>query len=285
MEVVSFTEAQAYLEYAQPWLEQREATHHLALGLALHYARHALPGQWWVIEAAQQPILATGFMGGYLSATFEQIDPAAVELLVSALHTATITPIRIIAPQPLAATLADTWARYSEQQWTLYMPQRFYTLHRIIWPDPMPSGILRAATSADLELVVDWAECFQIDIGEATERSSLRIQTEKRLQNEALWLWCVADQPVAMAGLARPTRHGIAINSVYTPPTLRGQGYASAAVAQLSALQLQQGYQFCCLFTDLANPTSNSIYQRIGYQPVGDWEVYHPQPHPAQASR
>jgi predicted GNAT family acetyltransferase len=61
---------------------------------------------------------------------------------------------------------------------------------------------------------------------------------------------------------------------VYTPPEWRGKGYASACVAALSQLCLDSGYQFCMLYTDLANPTSNSIYQKIGYQPIGESREY-----------
>ena len=62
--------------------------------------------------------------------------------------------------------------------------------------------------------------------------------------------------------------NGIAIGGVYTPPESRGHGYASACVAALSQRQLDAGRAFCALYTDLANPTSNSIYQKIGYRPV-----------------
>jgi GNAT superfamily N-acetyltransferase len=63
-------------------------------------------------------------------------------------------------------------------------------------------------------------------------------------------------------------------NAVYTPPELRRQGFATAYVARLSKELLDEGFAFCVLFTDLANPTSNSIYARIGYQAVGDFTLY-----------
>jgi uncharacterized protein len=74
-----------------------------------------------------------------------------------------------------------------------------------------------------------------------------------------------------MAASTRPTRNGITVNNVYTPPHQRKKGYASACVAALSQKQLDSGYKYCCLFTDLANPTSNQIYMDIGYQPVCDF--------------
>ena len=77
-----------------------------------------------------------------------------------------------------------------------------------------------------------------------------------------------------MAAAARPTLHGITVNLVYTPPEHRGRGYASNCVAALSQRMLDGGYQFCTLFTNLANPTSNDIYQQIGYRQIADFNEY-----------
>jgi predicted GNAT family acetyltransferase len=77
-----------------------------------------------------------------------------------------------------------------------------------------------------------------------------------------------------MAAQARPTASGIAINGVFTPAEHRCRGYASALVAAVSQMSLDSGKKFCTLYTDLDNPTSNSIYQKIGYKPVGDSTVY-----------
>ena len=93
------------------------------------------------------------------------------------------------------------------------------------------------------------------------------------MENGSLYVW-EHGSVVAMAITTRPITHSITVSEVYTPPEQRHKGYASAIVAALSQLQLDQGYQFCSLFTDLANPTSNSIYQKIGYRPVRDFEQY-----------
>ncbi|MDQ3529019.1 MAG: GNAT family N-acetyltransferase, partial [Actinomycetota bacterium] len=79
--------------------------------------------------------------------------------------------------------------------------------------------------------------------------------------------------PVSLAAAVGPTPNGIRIVSVYTPPPLRGRGYAGACVAELTARMLTR-YRFCFLYADLANPTSNAIYQRLGYHPVGDAGTY-----------
>ena len=79
---------------------------------------------------------------------------------------------------------------------------------------------------------------------------------------------------VSMAGFAGPTPNGIRVAWVYTPPDNRGKGFAGACVAALSQKLLDEGRKFCFLYTDLANPISNHVYQRIGYEPVTDATVY-----------
>ena len=73
-----------------------------------------------------------------------------------------------------------------------------------------------------------------------------------------------------MAGWTGRTPDGVRIGAVYTPPEYRGRGHATACVAALSQRMLDTGLAFCFLYTDLSNPTSNSIYQRIGYHLVRD---------------
>ena len=96
---------------------------------------------------------------------------------------------------------------------------------------------------------------------------------DRVLQKQKAYLWD-SEIPVSIACSTRSTPNGVGINMVYTPPEHRKKGYASACVAALSQKLLDKGYKFCFLFTDLSNPTSNKIYQDIGYQPVADWNNY-----------
>ena len=77
------------------------------------------------------------------------------------------------------------------------------------------------------------------------------------------------ERAVSLASFGQRTPNGIRVGPVYTPPGLRGNGYASALVGQMTA-ELLGLHRFCFLFTDLANPTANGIYQRIGYEAVSD---------------
>jgi len=116
---------------------------------------------------------------------------------------------------------------------------------------------------------VSWADAFAI---EATpgHPPQLAESVDARLRHDGLlWVW-QDGEPVSMAWLTPPTAGVSRVSGVYTPPPRRGRGYASACVAAASAHALSAGAEACMLYTDLANPTSNKIYQAIGYRPVAD---------------
>jgi RimJ/RimL family protein N-acetyltransferase len=71
-----------------------------------------------------------------------------------------------------------------------------------------------------------------------------------------------------------PEARGRGVATVYTPAPLRGRGHAGAATAAVSRAALDAGAKEVLLFTDLANPTSNGLYQRLGYRAVADFAVY-----------
>jgi len=91
-----------------------------------------------------------------------------------------------------------------------------------------------------------------------------------RLSTKKIYVLEVNGIPVSMAGYTRELQTAIGVSFVYTPPYYRGKGYASSCVAQISQMALDKGFTKCVLYTDLLNPTSNSIYQKIGYTPVCD---------------
>src|SRR5262249_2708804 len=133
-------------------------------------------------------------------------------------------------------------------------------------------------TAADRDLLIKWLIDFE------EEALGLRVhdRTEKQVDNRLTgdpqlmgWrIWCDEGKPVSLVGYGGRTENGIRVGPVYTPPELRGHGYASACVAATSQELLDKGRKFCFLFTDLSNPTSNHIYQSIGYEPVSDVDEY-----------
>jgi uncharacterized protein len=152
------------------------------------------------------------------------------------------------------------------------MRQRLHALTEL-QPISYPPGQLRLANEAELDLVSRWIAAFNEEaLGERTIEQA-RSLAQQRIAGREVYLWENVE-PRAMAARSRPTRRSISLNAVYTPPEARRQGFATACVARLSERLLDEGFAFCVLFTDLANPTSNSIYARIGYKPVGDFALY-----------
>lgn len=143
---------------------------------------------------------------------------------------------------------------------------------------PKVPGEPRVATPDDVELIVEWVTAFLEEADPLSPRSNVEGAVKNRLGIDpafgGIWVWEVAEQPVALSGYGGRTPNGIRIGPVYTPPQARRRGYATALVARQSGWLLEQGRSFCFLYTDLANPTSNSIYRRIGYDKVGDARRY-----------
>jgi hypothetical protein len=137
---------------------------------------------------------------------------------------------------------------------------------------PIPEGYFRPAAPEDVEIVADWLRDFEIEA--LTENHPADRIRARRLVNQGdVFFWETDGQPVSMAMRTRPIKNSITISGVYTPPEHRRRGFAAACVATLSQSLLDLGFETLTLFTDLANPTSNAIYQKIGFCPVCDFRM------------
>ena len=156
----------------------------------------------------------------------------------------------------------------------LEMSERIYRLTEV-QPAASCPGRARPATLDDRDLVIAWLEAFRREAFGEADPGSVVADADRWLarRGRSLHLWEDGDV-VSLAGTGGRTPNGIRIGPVYTPPDARRRGYASALVAAISQAELDAGRRFCFLFTDLANPTANHIYQAIGYAPVRDVEAY-----------
>ena len=181
----------------------------------------------------------------------------------------------VIGPSPLSDLFAQTWTNLTGEVSHLRTQERLFELTHVIAPRPGP-GSLRRATPDEIGLVVRWIKAFQEEALRASitdEEATSWAQTH--IGNGEVYLWVLPDGSiVSLLATTRPVSRVISIASVYTPPERRGHGYASRSVAALSQHLLDSGWQRCSLFTDLSNPTSNTIYQQVGYRPVHDFHEY-----------
>lgn len=174
------------------------------------------------------------------------------------------------APIAESQAFASSWASLTGQSYQLKMAIRAFQLEKVQQPS-QPPGYLRVATEKDKELLMQWVVAFSDEaVGAPADAESW---VNNFLLNQTAFVW-EDEVPVSLACRTRVTPNGVGISVVYTPSEYRRKGYGSACVAALSEHFLNQGYKYCFLFTDLANPTSNHIYQAIGYQPAGDCYEY-----------
>jgi RimJ/RimL family protein N-acetyltransferase len=155
---------------------------------------------------------------------------------------------------------------------------RLWELGELVEPAPVP-GRLRPVTTdaADLARAVSWFNRFGAAAAEQAGRAAPAGPGElvdeagmrQRVDDGRVHFWEVEGRPVHVVG-HNPPAHGVArIGPVYTPPGERGHGYAAAAVAAV-ARRLRADGARVCLFTDEANPVSNRLYARLGFEPVAD---------------
>ena len=265
----------AFLAAAGPFLAEREAEHNLLLGIASNLQAGLVPASsepndFFVCRAAGRIVLAALRTPPHNLVLSEVDDLAALTALADA--TTELQLPGVSGPSGPAGEFAERWAGAVGRPPRLVLAERIFRLTRVR-PPAAPPGRLRLATPADRALLVDW---FQAFTDEALPPGTPPFDpglVDRRIAGGGIYLWD-DDGPVAFASVGSRTPNGARVGPVYTPPDRRGRGYASACVAGASQERLDSGLRFLFLFTDLANPTANHIYEAIGYEPVRDVDIW-----------
>jgi ribosomal protein S18 acetylase RimI-like enzyme len=166
--------------------------------------------------------------------------------------------------------VAERFAAAWRGEHAVFLRLRLYALGTLVPPDPPPPGAARPARDDELDLAARWLAAFEEETG--VTRTDARAGARERGEDGRLWLWEDADgRPVSLAART-PTAVGVArIAPVYTPPEHRRHGYGAAITAACSLDALERDADHVVLFADADNPTTNAIYQQIGFRPVSDW--------------
>lgn len=168
----------------------------------------------------------------------------------------------------IASAFAEKWRQRTNQPAFVRMSQRIYTLTEV-FPPTNVNGHMRWAQEEDVATLGKWFLGFCEEAEPDAPPANPEENVRRFMKTGKLAVWD-NDGMVSMTGSSRGTPNGATVSAVYTPPEHRGNGYASGCVAALSQWLLDDGNHFCTLYTDLSNPTSNKIYQNVGYRPVID---------------
>ena len=262
-------DAERFLEVAQGWLLEAEAENNLPLGIALNARGRAAEGTppYWASVRDGRDVVGCACRTPPYPLVLSRLPTAAIAALVDNVGTAFASLERVTGPTTVVEAFAGAWIARSGGSWKTHLRMRLHELEQVSFDGPLPTGSLRKATETDLPLALEWTDAFVRDVGVPPMAPDL---TQQRIARGQLYFWLDGENPKAMIAWGRETPSGCAINTVYTPRAFRRHGYATAAVAMLTQMLLDSGRRFCCLYTDLANPTSNSIYAKIGYRPIRD---------------
>jgi predicted GNAT family acetyltransferase len=274
MDAQFYPAAADFLSRAGKYLAIDEARYGLILGLAkvveINQHRYGKEDPWFCSVGTGIEINAVAMRTPpykVLVVYFSGDIGAITDKLVSAVSKQWKVIPGITGDKELGDEFARRWCEKCGAKITHIQAQRIYRLVKVNEVLLSP-GRLRQATMADKELVVKWEHAFGIEAG-GVARNPPEKGITPVLEHGWVFFW-EDGKPVSMAMKVRPTDKGMTVTEVYTPPELRGKGYATSCVAELSRNILQSGKEFCTLYTDLANLTSNSIYKKIGYKEVCD---------------
>lgn len=277
MKVVQYKHHKDFYERTRAYLLKNEAVNNLTVGILHSLMDLQEPDEkhfFALVENDSGEICMTMVKTHLHLVLAGEMDKDAPEAAVTHLLEHSIDIPSTVGPRVLTEAFVGKYLAATHFQAAVDMEQRIYKLEKIN-DIPLSPGRFRAAEKKDIPLLGEWIADFtevtgieKFTLEEGLERA------EKGVAQGALYIWENNGIPVSMANKARPTENGAVVNLVYTPQHFQRKGYASSCVAELSRLILNQGYSFCSLYTDLANPTSNKIYINIGYKPIEDSIVY-----------
>lgn len=209
---------------------------------------------------------------GLTPLSVEQTDALAARLAALG-H----SPAHVIADHDTATAFADSWQRHTGAAPALFWRTHLYRLGTLTPPRPSPEGRGRLTGATDREHVVRWCREFCVDVGEQPSIDLIDAGSwdDSRFGDRHFTFWESPEgTPVSMAASTSLIGGMVRIDPVYTPTHLRGRGYAGAVTVRASRAALDAGASDVVLFTDPDNPTSNALYQRIGYVHVADFAGY-----------
>jgi hypothetical protein len=216
-------------------------------------------------------VMRTALRGIYLGGLADALEPAVVDAYAAATGDGDAYAPVVEGTATAARLFAEEWSGRFDKEYSKTRGSRLHKLGRFV--EQKAGGAPRRATPAHLVLATRWVGEFGAEIGHPLGPAEDEQWTRTRIERGRLWIWEDGGRPVSMVGHQDTVFGSTRIGPVYTPPAERGHGYASALTADVSKRILAKG-SAACLFTDLANPTSNRIYAAIGYEPVADFVRY-----------
>ncbi|ADY22705.1 GNAT family N-acetyltransferase [Bacillus paranthracis] len=257
-----------FKEEVTPFLEKNEQENNLILGVLQMVHQPIFMGIAKQGEEIAVVFLQTEEKKQIIVATSE-ISGVAIKELAKELTKIYPDIPGLIGDKKVVQHLAEEIAVLENKKTNVVMEQGVYELKEVK-KKPGKDGFFREVSSDELTLIEQWIYQFCEDVNLPTTKEEAKQTAHTLITNHRLFGLEVDGKLVSVAAQTRPTKNNITVNFVYTPKEERKKGYASNCVAALSQRMLDEGYKTTTLYTDLANPTSNKIYQEIGYEQIAE---------------
>jgi GNAT superfamily N-acetyltransferase len=264
-----YEDAASVLTSAGEFLRSRPVSHNLILSLLDGRMMHPEPARYWVASRAGQ-VTGVVFQSPLTRpALLVPMELDVIEALVEAIASQGIALPGVNGEAATAASFAGQWTERCKTSALPVMGLRLYELGDLQPIRPV-EGAPRQAEPSDRDRAIQWVREFSIEIHEPD--GDFEQMTDAWIALGQIWLW-ENNGPVSMAVCRKPVEGVVRVSGVYTPPKLRRRGYAEACIYEVSKRSIEAGYR-PILYTDLGNPTSNSIYRRIGYKAASEGLFY-----------
>lgn len=277
LEVKRFSDMQQFYPLVEAFLMRAEAQHNLLLGLGhvLMQTFNPEPPLYLAYVEDQGEIVGCAMMTLPYNLLLSEMDTSAISKIAEDVHTIYPNLNKVNAIKQVSRPFAEYCTTISGRAFELDLAERIYQLEQVNMPKGV-SGSIRLGAIEDRDLLIEWLLAFNREALEEMPLDQAKKWVDRAIEGKVreVYLWIDQGYPVSMAALTGRTPHGRRVAAVYTPPAFRKRGYASACVGSVSQRVLDQGLKVVFLYTDLANPTSNHIYQVLGYQPVIDVDQY-----------
>lgn len=270
MRVERHTSPQAFLETVEPYLLAHEIEVGLIMGIARRVAPDCVEKEDFYFASVHDDtneVVGVAMRTPPHGLVTSDLPEAALDPFFANVAEAFDALPHLMGPADIVRAFATRWTAHAGVSAQEDQAMRIHVLREVEDIEPS-SGERRVADTNDVSIGAVWAKAFNEAV-HARFPGNVRQHVAGLIQQKRLHVWEDGNR-VSMAAAVSPTKHGARIGYVYTPPNQRAKGYATSLVADLSRQLLAEGREFCFLYTDLANPTSNAIYRRIGYQPVQD---------------
>lgn len=268
MRVTTFSDARAFLTAATPLLDVEPITANVIGSVTERLASDApvADNLWATVADSDDRLVGAAMLNVPWNLFLTRMPTHAAIAIANRLRADAITLPGVTGERDATEAFATHWADRHGMAATTLVDERAHRLGILTPPMNVP-GYARLAAPGDTTEIVSWLRAFREEaMPQDPAEDAMEIAT-RMIDQAELWLWEHDGRRVSMVGCRRPAAGAARIGPVYTPPDLRGRGYAGGTTAAAAAAALEAGAAHVMLYTDLSNPTSNALYARLGFIP------------------